>query len=133
MDGYESYVSLKTAKMLKGAGFDWRCHCGFDAKDKECYAFNSSINWNDGTTKCCSQPTLETAQRWLRGVHAINIDIKSTITGKFGFEAHFISEAVRQAKGFNNGWLALSSCMFNTYEEALEIGIQNCLTVLLKK
>jgi hypothetical protein len=138
---HEVRVGLETAKMLQKVGFDWECECailpGSLMADKAYhYNHNGSHNYNNKEKypfEIYSAPSLDVAQRWLREIHAISIDIKSTITGMFGFEAHFISEAVKQSKGFSSGWLALSSCVFNTYEEAQEAGIQKCLTILLEE
>ena len=65
---HECYVSLEIAKLLKEAGFDWKCIDFYDILDLTYYQHNKPINWNGETDIICSRPTLDVAQRWLREV-----------------------------------------------------------------
>ncbi len=132
MEQHETYVSLLTAKMLKEAGFDWVTKNVMDM-DGQILTFDGyGRNWNvPYQTYFLSAPTLDIAARWLRDVHAITIDSKSTVIETFGFECHYISKAKAQADGANGEWIANSSCIFHSYEEALEEGLKSCLHYLI--
>ena len=124
MNTHESYVSLETAKMLKEAGFDWPCIYGYDAKGKTCYPYDYRYTpWNDGTTLCCSQPTLAVAQRWLREVKGYSIYV---IPG--GYKYYVLDN--NDSCGYGSTYTLNSTLK---YEEALEAGIQKCLRILLEE
>lgn len=125
LDNKESYVSLETAKLLKEAGFDWRTR-RYYSQDGEmdidkCY-FNS-MNWNwdvlqhDGVKY--SAPTLAVAQRWLREVMGINVEV-TYIFKPFGY---YHASACRLA---DDSVLKIEA-QYNTYEDALEIGMKEAL------
>ena len=132
MNTHESYVSLETANMLKEAGFDWVTKHAMDMNGQVFTFDGYGRNWNTpDQTHCLSAPTLDIAARWLREARAITIDSKSTVVETFGFECHYISQAKAQADGANGEWIANSSCMFYSYEEALEEGLKSCLRYLI--
>ena len=109
MNTHESYVSLETAKMLKEAGFDWKCF------------YSTNGIW---------QPSLYVAQRWLREVKGIHITVKAdaaSIDCKY-----FVTIVISDTKWGNVQDENKKTILFNTYEEAQEAGIQKCLTILLE-
>jgi hypothetical protein len=126
MNTHESYVSLETAKLLKKAGFDWKCW--------KCY--NGEVMFDmepDEIRKQCPQyskqdipaPTLAVAQRWLRevkGIHVYVISYRQNGQDKISGYCYKVYE-------FTQGW------EFNcfSYEEALEAGIQKALKITLER
>ena len=76
MNTHETFVSLETARLLKGAGFDWEC--------RKCYNHGVMFDMeSDEIRKQCPQhsqwdilaPTLAVAQRWLREVKGYILEI----------------------------------------------------------
>lgn len=104
---HEAYVSLKTAQLLKKAGFDWEVIAYYQNENFVPYCcdrhkltiwdFNNAPNYME----TCSVPTLTVAQKWLKEVQNIEV--------------------------FVNG-----RNYSTTYEEALEIRIIDALLTLLK-
>ena len=68
---HEYFVSLEVAKLLKEAGFDWKCNGVFISENGNQYAFikadaacdNNNSKYNPYNI---SSPTLDVTQRWLR-------------------------------------------------------------------
>jgi hypothetical protein len=110
-------VSLEVAKLLEEAGFNWGC--------REYYPTNFLTN----RYKEYAKPTLDVAQRWLREVKNISVDISSTCYS--GWE--YIIRKINQLNHKDNTILALTACRFYTYEEALEAGIKKALEIILEK
>ena len=132
---HECYISLDVAKLLKEAGFDWKCRCYYETSGKfrgknsgSFINYNSPLIWqNNGNTdtQLYSAPTLDVAQRWLREVYHFHI---TTTPDNVEFETW--------------GWTIFTSnyvkyntyCQgYSTYEEALEAGIKNALEIILEK
>lgn len=127
MNTHESYVSLETAKMLKRAGFDWGCeHCYFNDK------FDEDLYEPDNFLDCTYQiaaPTLDVAQRWLREVKNISVDVFSTCYSHY----EYIIRKINQSARGDSSILALTACRFYTYEEAKEASIKEALKIILEK
>ena len=65
---YNDYVDIKTAKLLKEAGFDWVGHHYYNVEEGHDYVEHVGLfpsNWNDVDGRL-SAPTLAVAQKWLR-------------------------------------------------------------------
>ena len=101
---------------------------------------DSSIFVNNGTywdsitgdyisTTFFSAPTLEVAQRWLREVKNISVDISSNRYSEW----EYIIRKINQLNHKDNTILALTACGFYTYEEAQESGIKKALEIILEK
>lgn len=159
---HECYVSLEIAKLLKKAGFDWRCETCYIGKSKRLYKYNKYFNWNlprkyfekDGsdnlfhsfinqkkTNNFISAPTLDVAQRWLRVVKGIYIGInaienKRAVTNSDGWTFHY-----EYGKPTFDCDIKDERCenmctlydSFDTYEEAQEAGIKKILEIILEK
>ena len=85
--------------------------------------YNKVVDYMD----LLSAPTLAVAQRWFREEKNIAIDIKSNKQGNYNFMVHRINMVDYTLPSV----FCVSACKFNTYEEALENGIQNALVPLL--
>jgi hypothetical protein len=107
---HETYVSLKAAKLLKQAGFDWGCeHCYFkDEFDSEVY---DADNFLDATYQIAA-PSLHVAQRWLREVADIHTEVREELPNIY-------SAYIMGKDGPHK--------TFKTYEEALDAVIINSL------
>lgn len=118
----ESYVSLETARLLKEAGFDWKCEWFFTEKE---LLGHSSISENHNEIHeygGCSRPTLSLAAKWLRKENNIYVEvIRKFICWKFSL-INLNPVCI----------IKLTAGSFNTYEEALEEGLKEALERICK-
>ena len=118
----EKLISYETAKLAKEKGFDWPVNRTYNKSEKlddfdEYDASLSNYNeWNNFT----SAPTQSLLQKWLRELHKIHIDISP-----FYYKGNFISWNLRIHNTYYKD-------KYNTYEEALEYGLKECLNKLPK-
>ena len=135
MKTHETYVSLETAKLLKQAGFDWEVNHSYpncDSLDNSCSGYMEDLpfyhNLNDGKYGGMSAPTLDVAQKWLR-------EVKDTyvIPQIRYYEADGRIREYDYRVGIHNVNPIRGLYKYKSYEESLESGIQNCLTLILEK
>jgi len=131
----ESYVSFKTAKLLKEKGFDEPCYLGYN-KNGEYFPTggrnNSQIIQPDFCFICC--PTLQMAMKWLREVHNIHINLDihwlhfANKNGWMYIIVRILENGTEfvDAKGDSN-----DQHFYSTYEEACETAIQYSLKNLI--
>lgn len=125
---HEYYVSLETAKMLKEAGFDWKC--------MKCYNHEVMFDMeSDEIREQCPQhssydvlaPTIDVAQRWLREVRMHDV-FASPCNGLYFYTVRkYYHEGKVDYFDYPN------KDAFDTYEEALEAGIKKALEIILEK
>ena len=139
----EYYVSLEVAKLLKEAGFDWKCRGIYvlDSENDPEYVF-STANFTNTSKEIegyirLSAPTLDVAQRWLREVKHLDISIHYDPTIKSQPYVYFIYDVEEK---FNDIFGIISPVThsysdgyFYTYEEAQEAGIKKALEIILEK
>ena len=124
----DEYVSFETAKLLKEAGFDvpcfnqytergtiWHCDCPENFNKSQC------------VTSC---PTQALAARWLREVHRIVVDV-AYIPPHVGRDVwqYFVGGMDDMV------WLGdyePSDRKYETYEEAIEAGLQEAIKLIKK-
>ena len=119
---HEYYVSFEVAKLLKEAGFKWKCRNLYDSQDNyNGITFTPSFeNWNISNKSDYSAPTLDVAQRWLREVKGYELWVYPFSTHyRFSFYGYLANED--------------NNTNFDTYEEALEAGIKKALEIILEK
>lgn len=134
----EDYVSLETAKMLKGKGYDEECAyyiiCDEDGHVRPLYAstVSSLTKTNKILYKC---PTLYEAQKWLRQKHNLHINVG--IWGDYSIDADGNKVDERQYWAFDTYFTTnIMSHIFNcdgeydTYEQALDAGIREALKLI---
>ena len=126
----EYYVSLEVAKLLKEAGFDWETKNWWDyCKPIDEWSLRNypeaPVNWNSKYYNYdCSAPTLDVAQRWLREVKGLIVQIDFLRHNKWWY-------LVLQGERVET--LENPRVKFNTYEEAQEAGIRKALEIILEK
>lgn len=152
----KDYVSLETAKLLKEVGLDLKCKFCYlyenynDGEDILSELYNPSYNKveqnfnnkDEFDTKYCkyySQPHIYDAQKWLREVYKINVEITSFIGNDndnkgdyvYGIGYHIIQLSGRY---ISNSILHQPSQeeYDNTYEQALDTAIQEACKLLIK-
>lgn len=125
----ESYVSFDTAKLLKEAGFDvpcfnqytergtiWHCDCPENFNKSQC------------VTSC---PTQALAARWLREEH--DTFVKMERVGCFDgkeFRFYWSYSLIRVSTACLK---SISGGRYDSYEEALEVGIAKCLEQIIEE
>jgi len=129
----DQLISFKTAKLAKEKGFDklvyacynnstalenlnniWSCGCEGGMHLEEWYYNYNAYPHNT----LYSAPTQSLLQKWLREEHNLSIEIACTIIKDWFFEIYKISSGNRMYK---------AKAHFKTYEEALEVGLQEGL------
>jgi len=118
----ETKVTFETAKLAKNKRFDIETH----TVD---YMLNGNYVGERGACISCTEyalaPTQSLLQKWLREIHNILIDVGSSFNG-YSVEV--------MTKDSNNKWLNMEFSsdneQYETYEEALEAGLQEALKLI---
>ena len=96
---HESYVSLEIAKLLKKLGFKWGCRAAWDLTfPDEPYLNYDAVyqtDFNNDVDDILYAPTLSVAQRWLREVKKLYIEIRRMPKCDL-FDRYFTSIAIMQ-------------------------------------
>lgn len=136
----EQFVSFETAKLLKEAGFDLSCRGVYITDRTGHYEFREYDNKQTTDDLCWSTedgfhfeylaPTQALAARWLREVHRIVVDatfIPPSTDGNAWI--YFIGEMDDMVW---SGDYVPSDEFYETYEEALEAGLQEAIKLIKK-
>lgn len=127
----EEFVTLETAKLLKEKGFKEDVFTFYEVDCVEgdmilAETYDESENFNE-KNDCLSAPTQSLAQKWLRETKNIHICVYNCACG-YGYELSKADNGTHIAssvyKGTNDGG------EWDTYEEALEAGIKECLKLI---
>ena len=130
---HECYVSLEVAKLLKEAGFDWEEHYprNFCYVNDNTELFDKSVlkNYIGEDDVIYLAPTLDITQRWLREVKDIDVYIFPTTNNKRGCVYEWGIKTFGRAL-----WVEGQpyTNQYETYEEALEVGIKKALEIINK-
>ena len=126
----EDYVSYEQSVKLKELGFNWECNHFYD-EDKELikYDFHQEFYDEELYADCILAPTLSQVHKWLREVHHIDINIDSVYhildTGdEIMYGLRISNQRTFQREFYQN---------YNSYEEALSIGIDKAFELLNEK
>lgn len=133
----EQYVSFETAKMLKEAGFDsptrgiYRTNRTGDHSFAE-YTIKQTVDdlsWNagDGFQYEYLAPTQSLAARWIREVHHYAVCIWFTKDHEKWFYAYGNMNRIVFDTDYN-----ISEYKYDSYEAALEEGLQEVLKLIIK-
>lgn len=106
----ESYVSFETAKLLKEAGFKANCAFILDDNQERLY-----------------RPTQALAAKWLREVHHYAVCVWFSKDHEKWFYAHGDMQNI----AFDTDY-EISEYEYDTYEAALEAGLQEALKLIIK-
>ena len=121
----EQFVSFETARMLKDAGFDvpcfnqytergtiWHCDCPENFNKSQC------------VTSC---PTQALSARWLREVYHYAVCVWFSKDHEKWFYAHGNMDSIV----FDTDYI-ISEYIFDSYEQALEAGLQEAIKLIKK-
>lgn len=134
--GNNDYVTYQQAKALKEAGFNEPCDhyysCDDESKIKHLLvsASPSIWNWNDGC-ECefvhpdCSAPTLWQAQKWLREVKGLAINVTAHDGDFYSWSMTYLSICPDDIAPYAPG-----RTLHTTYEDALSAGITAALGLI---
>lgn len=118
----EEIISFETAKLAKEKGFNWECEYGFlkqenNIEDHE-IKHKNDLYLIDCINEYLYAPTQSLLQKWLREVHKIYCDPILRPNLRYSWEINTLS------------YIDVSEKSFETYEEALEIGLQQALKLI---
>lgn len=150
---HETYVDLKTAKLLKQVGFDWACDLYFSElvdAPAEAGIVDEDTNKVYGVfaVDVCGmphdedflRPTLAVAQKWLIEVKHLAIYVcpswEPADMSKMDDLWVMKWQVDATHEDFDSNIICLddvTEICFNTYEEALEAGIKKTLELILEK
>lgn len=118
------YCSYELSKALKVAGFDEPCYFYYtreNAPEDHVWSTTSEeapIDYNKSVYAGCSMPTLAQAQKWLREVKGVDVEVRvCVVDGGKGYEAYVTPPyALTPTK--------------KDYESALSAGIASALELI---
>jgi len=128
----EQLISFETAKLAKEKGFNYinvDRYYDLELNNNLTRSFVSIQN-----KKCLLAPTQSLLQRWLREIHNIYVESYHDLTSDGTKIQFYTSWGFLQQKDKNgnknvNGWYDEYND-WKTYEEALEIGLQEALKLI---
>ena len=122
----DKLASFKVAKLAKEKKFIWGCSNIFDViygddsgKFISHYSINGSCNKYGKTDTYITRPTQSLLQRWLREKHNIHINV--TPSADYTAYKAFVHKA---------SYLTVKYEYYNTYEQALEKGLEEGLKLI---
>lgn len=125
----EDYVSFETAKLLKEKGFDWECLGTYSTGDKELSISSECPYSNDlNDDMFIAAPTLQMAQKWLREVHNLVIQIEFIDYlehGEVWLYSVLERRTIKRLTGRDEDFTE------HSYEQACEEAIKYCLENLI--
>lgn len=124
----ESYVSFDTAKLLKEAGFNVPI-CKHYTRSKA--TWTTAVPEIIDDSKDCTWfpcPTQALAARWLRELHHYAICVWFSKDHEKWFYAHGDMDNIAFDTDYN-----ISEFIFDSYEEALEVGIVQVLERIIEE
>ena len=126
----DTLISFETAKLAKEKGFDWKVeHYIYDEFDKQTTLKDAPTDYSNFKKgilyECISQPTQSLLQKWLREVHGIIVLVD--ITEGFSQNYRWKYFKVEVTKNHKRIIECIDDTDYETYEKALEIGLQEGL------
>lgn len=126
----EEFVTLETARLLKERGFNEAVFTFYESKcaegDLELFESYEAENFN-ANIDYLSAPTQPIAQKWLREAKNLHITIIRNACG-YGYDICKADNGTHITDGIFDG--PNDGGQWDTYEEALEVGIQEALKLI---
>ena len=124
----EEFVKLETAKLLKEKGFMEDVFTFYEADSIEgdmklSETYDKSENFNE-KDDCFSAPTQSLTQKWLRNTKFLHIEIG------YMYGDYWLYDILTIPTHDLIGLEDRAPVRYNTYEEALEAGIQEALKLI---
>lgn len=124
----EYHVSLEVAKLLKQAGFDWKCAHEFIDGDIITMLFAASNS--EMSPEHYAIPTLSTAQRWLREEKEFEVFVIPIQSDNYQYR---MIQFGPEYNGARKDYIEGHNEPYINYEEAQEAGIKKALEIVLEK
>lgn len=128
----KDFVKFQTAKVLRKHGFNENCFACYDIYNPKCTEQNGDVLLNYGyirfneTDDMYAAPTLIMAMRWLRRTH--NIWLNVYLCQEKAVWRYNINKYHKHEKRFDT---TESKNVFDTWEEAADYGIKECVKKFL--
>jgi len=116
----EQLITFETAKLAKEKGLPQLNNGIYYTKDKE----HCLVGWGIDNLREYSAPTQSLLQKWLREVHDIHVCV-ITFNNSKGLYTIYTTYNKEEYHGNRD-----AQVWFKTYEEALEIGLQEALKLI---
>ena len=126
----EQYVTFETAQLLKEAGFDTIVRTTYRKNEDGGWFFNNEITEQaeyNIYNNVINAPTQSLAARWLREVHNYAVCVWFSKDHEKWFYAHGDMNNIVFDTDYH-----ISEYKYDSYEEALEAGLQEALKLIKK-
>lgn len=128
----ETLISFETAKLAKEKGlkgfktykFYYKDGIAYNSTSKQCW---NTWEWTQGIRWTVITQSL--LQKWLREKHDIQVEVSLPLNRNWNVDGYFINSKKGKAGEFNKV-LFDDLKDFDTYEQALEIGLKRALETL---
>ena len=134
----EDYCSFEVAKLLKEKGFVESCYGRYSVRSEE-FHLDTTKPCNNGSNFLYCAPTHQTAMKWLREVHKIQICVEQNPYDAWhywGFSMSYIDEKINELPNPTQAFIHIcptkipNNC-YKTYEEAVEAALKYALENLI--
>lgn len=128
----EQYVSFETAKLAKEKGFNEPCRHYYlngakEVNNETIMIYDLPYPYNSTDKNYFAAPTQSLLARWLREVHNMCVEVYST---GYGFIWCICDTDSGTDRRFSNEKGTNDAGAWDTYEEAMEAGLQDALKLL---
>lgn len=117
----EEFVTYPQAEALKKCGFDWKCSQYYDYYG-DLWNLDKPMGQSKGNSFSLA-PTQALAQKWLRDVHNIHIQVSYTQNAHWKWKTEIASIPINPESGYKLKVIDV----FHGYEAALSAGIDAAL------
>jgi hypothetical protein len=126
----EELINFETAKLAKEKGFNWTPKYLINVYDKEDknLVLLKIVDYYKNTDICILAPTQSILQKWIKEVH--NIIVLVDITKGFSQNYRWKYFKVEVTKNHKRIIECIDDIHYETYEEALEVGLQEGLKLI---
>ncbi len=126
----EQLVTLETAKLAKEKGFDWKCDnyfqdVGYSPRYYDPDEVEPFYDDHNSIALEISAPTQSVLQKWLRDVHGISVLVQLDMTASWEYDIRSLHE-----RSSYQGQPIMAEYVYNTYEEAFEVGLLEALKLI---
>ena len=130
----DTLINFETAKLAKDKGFNWKVSLHYESNGNR---FFDKVECNFNNVELiCSAPTQSLLQKWLREVHNINVE-SNYLPNIKKYRCLFIPMTLKKPSEYSTPRTAFTSRLnylgkenYNTYEKALEAGLQEALKLI---
>ena len=130
----DTLINFETAKLAKEKDFHWPVRLPYASNGNRFYD-KVECNFNN-VELICSAPTQSLLQKWLREVHNINVE-SNYLPNIKKYRCLFIPMTLKKPSEYSTPRTAFTSRLnylgkenYNTYEKALEAGLQEALKLI---